>query len=89
MNTSLGFALLAAGTLAGLLAAFVLRTRLSAVIVYPLLGACGVCLGAGALLVLDRDVNAANWAATVFGGALIVPLHVWTVFGPPRAGATS
>lgn len=89
MDTSVGIELLVAGTLVGLLTAFVARPRIGPRATFAVLAAAGACLGAGAIVVQARDVNAVNWAAAVLGGALILPLQAWAVFGPPRAGATS
>jgi hypothetical protein len=87
VRSSVGLALLLAGTCLGTIAAFALRERAPRVVVIGVLAVVGACLGAGALLVQDRDVNAVNWAATLVGGAVLAPVHVLVAFGRPRAGA--
>jgi hypothetical protein len=81
----LGAVLIVGCSALGLLTAFVLRTRLRAVVVVGLLAAAGAGLGAGALLVQD-DPSAADWWATVMGLAVLVPFHAWVVLG--RLGAS-
>ena len=87
MDPSVGIWLLVGGGLLGALGAFWLRPRLSWAPVAVVLAAAGAAAGAGALLVQDREVNAANWAVTLLVMVVLTPLHVWLVFGPPRAGA--
>jgi hypothetical protein len=86
MSTELGIGLLIGGAALAVGAALAGGRRLRPVSV-AILAAGGACLGAGALLVQDRDVNAANWAATLVLAAALTPAHAWIVLGPPRAGA--
>jgi xanthosine utilization system XapX-like protein len=81
MHDAVGIALIVAGSVVGVVTAFVLRTRWPAPAVAVVLTACGVAIGAGALLVM-RHVSATNWAVTIVLMAFLVPAHVRVVLGP-------
>jgi hypothetical protein len=86
MHSAAGAAALAAGA-ALVVAVLVLRRRLPAAASTAVLAAAGACLGAGALLMESRDVNAINWIVTLALAASGTPAHVVVVTGPPRRGA--
>ena len=83
MNVGLGVGLITAGTLLGLLVVFGAWDRLPSRVSLPLLAACGVAVGSGALLVQD-EVSGAEWALTLVALGVLTPLHARLVFGPPR-----
>jgi len=88
-DVSTGIGLIAAGAALVLLAAFVLRTRISRAYTMAVLAGAGVVLGTGALLVQPGQANLLNWGVTVLVMAVMAPVHVHLVFGPPRHGATA
>jgi hypothetical protein len=88
MSTDVGIGLLAGGAALAVGAALAGRPRLRPASLAAL-AVAGACIGAGALIVQDRDVNAANWVATLVLASIFAPLHAWFVLGPPRAGARS
>lgn len=78
-------------TASGLLVptALVLRTRLPARVVVVLLGAEGMLLASGALLVVG-DAGAADWIVALAVAAVASPAHVRFLLGPlgsPRPSA--
>ena len=81
MHDAVGIALIVAGSAVGLFTAFVLRTTWPAAVVAAVLVACGLAIGAGALLVM-KHVSATNWAVTLVLMAFLVPAHVRVVLGP-------
>jgi hypothetical protein len=78
----LGIALLVAGALLTLLVYFVLWRRVPPAVAFTSIAACGLILGAGALLVQD-GVSGAEWALTLAVLAALGPLHGRLVFGRP------
>lgn len=80
MNVGPGVGLICGGGTLGLLVAFGplrrLRSRVSAVV----LGAAGVAVGAGALLVQD-EASAAEWTITLVALGVLTPVHGRLVFG--------
>ncbi|MEX2275539.1 MAG: hypothetical protein WEA10_08290 [Actinomycetota bacterium] len=88
-SASTGPILIASGSTLILVAAFVLRTRIPHAYTMAVLAAAGVVLGTGGLLVQPGEPNLANWAVTVIVMAVMAPVHVHLVFGPPRHGATA
>ena len=88
MHDGAGIALIASGGAVALLVTFALRTRAPAPAVAAILTACGLAVGAGALLVQDH-VSTTNWVVTLALVAFLVPAHARVVlgrFGPPRGG---
>ncbi len=82
MEEGAGVLLIAAATVVGLVDVFVLWARLPAWGALAVLSVAGIALGAGALL-LQGNVGAANWVITIVGLALLAPVHLRAVFGPP------
>ncbi len=82
MEQGAGVILIAAATAVGLVDVFVLWTRLPASAALAVLSVAGIALGVGALL-LQGNVGAANWVITTVGLALLGPVHLRAVFGPP------
>jgi hypothetical protein len=86
VHTIEGIVVIAAGAVAGGLAAFPLRTRLPRPAVDALAAAFGLGLGAGGLLLQD-DVGVASWIVAPVVLALLAPLHLRALFaagGPMR-----
>jgi hypothetical protein len=77
-----GVALIALGTVAGLVTVFLLWHRIPAALAFVVTSVCGVCLAAGGLLV-QEDVGAASWAFALVLLAILAPVHARLVFGPP------
>jgi hypothetical protein len=80
----IGIALLVAGALLTVLVYFGLWTRVRPPIAFAAIIACGLVLGAGALLVQD-GVSAAEWALTLAALTALGPVHGRLVFGRPGA----
>ena len=86
MRTGLGIALLVASTALGLGTSLVVRKRLPARAIDILVALAGAGLGVGAL-VLQQDVNAAEWIVVPVALAALLPVHVRLLFtgeGPLR-----
>lgn len=86
MRTGLGIALIVVAAAIGAVTAIVLRTRLPAIVVDALVGACGAAAGVGGLLLL-RDVGIAAWILTPAFLAAVAVAHVRALFagsGPLR-----
>ena len=81
MHDGAGTALIVAGGAVALAIAFFLRTRAPALLVAAVLTACGVAIGAGALLVQDH-VSTTNWVLTLVLLSFLVPAHARIVLGP-------
>ncbi|HEY7659686.1 MAG TPA: hypothetical protein VIC58_03725 [Actinomycetota bacterium] len=82
MNVGLGVALIVTGSLLGLLGATMLWRRVPAPVGILLLAGCGVCLGAGGLLV-QEDAGLGAWLFTLPALGVFAPLQARLVFGPP------
>ncbi len=80
MGDSGGVVLIVVGSAGVVLTAFVLRRRLPAALVYVLLAAGSVALGAGALVVQDH-VTTADWIVTLALLAAMGPAHVRFLLG--------
>jgi hypothetical protein len=83
-----GVWIVASAVAVGLVTAFLLRTRLPAVLVAAILAAVGAGLGWGAMLIRD-DPSDWEFVAAVALLAILVPAHVRIVlgrFGPSAAG---
>jgi hypothetical protein len=78
----LGIALLVAGALLTLLVYLVLWRRVRPAVAFASIIACGIVLGAGALLVQD-GVSSIEWALTLAVLSALGPLHGRLVFGRP------
>ncbi|HEY7754688.1 MAG TPA: hypothetical protein VID69_00510 [Actinomycetota bacterium] len=85
MHLGLGVTLITAGSLLGLLVAFGAWPRLPGPVALALIAACGIALGAGALLV-QHDATAVEWVLTLVTLGVLAPVHVRLVFGPPGLG---
>jgi hypothetical protein len=81
VHDAVGIALIMAGSLVGLAAALVLRTRAPAPVETAVLAACGLAVGTGALLVQDHDVSRTNWVLTLVLTPVLIPAHVRIVLG--------
>jgi hypothetical protein len=77
-----GAALIVLGGGLGLLVVFGLWHRLSALSALLLVGALGMLIGAGALL-LQEDPGPADWIVTLGVLGIFTPVHCRWVFGPP------
>jgi hypothetical protein len=82
VSVGAGIGLIVAGSVVGLLTAFVLWHRIPPVVALVVTSACGICLAAGGLLV-QEDVGAASWAFALLLLAILAPVHARLVFGPP------
>jgi hypothetical protein len=80
MQSGAGIALIVSGAGLGLLAGFVLRTRLPAPGVLVLLASAGMTLGAGALLV-QQEASLVNWMVTLATMIVLSPLHARVMLG--------
>jgi hypothetical protein len=78
----LGIALLVAGALLTMLVYLVLWGRVRPAVAFASIIACGLVLGAGALLVQD-GVSGIEWAVTLVVLSALGPLHGRLVFGHP------
>lgn len=84
MNVGLGVAAIVAGSLLALLISLGAWHRLARAIAFGLLAACGLLVGAGALLVQDR-ASGVEWAITLVALGVTAPVHARVVFGVPGA----
>ena len=82
MSTAAGVATIVGASALGLLTVFVLWRRLPAAASFAVIGACGVGLAVGGLLVQD-DVGTASWVVAVVALGVLAPVHARLVFGPP------
>jgi hypothetical protein len=73
--------LIVAGAAGGLVTAFLLRTRMPAVLVAAVLTLAGVGLGWGGMLV-QPDPSTGEFVVAVAALAFLVPAHVRIVLGP-------
>ena len=88
-SATTGIALLATGTVGGLVTALWLRGRVSPIAVIAVDATVGALLATGALLLLDPIPNLANWAAAVLFLSVACPVHFHVLFGRPTSGAIS
>ena len=82
MHVGAGIALIVAASAIGALIVFGLWRRLPAGLAFGSLAACGMALAAGGLLV-QEDVGVASWVVGLGALAVVAPLHVRLLFGPP------
>jgi hypothetical protein len=85
VNVGAGIALIAAGSAVGALIVFGLWRRVSPGPAFGSLAVCGMAIAAGGLLV-QEDVGPASWAVALAALAVLAPLHMRLVFGPPGRG---
>jgi hypothetical protein len=82
VHVGAGIALIVAASAIGALIVFGLWRRLPAGLAFGSLAACGMALAAGSLLV-QEDVGVASWLVGLGALAVVAPLHVRLLFGPP------
>ena len=82
MHVRVGIVLIVAASAVGTLIVFGLWRRLPAGLAYGSVGACGMGIAAGGLLV-QEGVSVASWVVALAALAAVAPLHVRLVFGPP------
>ncbi len=77
-----GVALIVAGSLLALAATAGLRRGRARVASLGVLAACGLLVGAGALLLQDA-ASPGEWTLTLVVLGLLTPLHAWLLFRRP------
>ena len=82
MHVGAGIALIVASSAIGALIVFGLWRRLPPGLALGSMALCGMGIAAGGLLV-QEDVGAASWVVALGALAVISPLHMRLVFGPP------
>src|SRR5262245_35503556 len=82
VHVGAGVALIVASSAVGALIVFGLWRRLPAGLAFGSLALCGMGIAAGGLLV-QEDVGVASSIAALSVLAVITPLHMRLVFGPP------
>ena len=82
MHVGAGIALIVAASAVGALIVFGLWHRLPAGLAFGLLAACGMAVAVGGLLV-QKDVGVASWVVALGALAVLTPLHLRVLFGPP------
>jgi hypothetical protein len=82
MNVAAGVALIAAGGGLALLLALAAWPRLGTLPALVGVGAAGLVVGAGALLV-QREISAAEWVVGLAAVGGLAPVHARLVLGPP------
>ena len=82
MQVGVGVALIVAASAIGALIVFGMWHRLSAGPAFGSLAVCGAGIAAGGLLV-QEDVGVASWVVAPVVLAVLTPLHMRLVFGPP------
>jgi hypothetical protein len=82
VHVGAGIALIVAASAIGALIVFGLWRRLPAGLAFGFLAACGMALAAGGLLV-QEDVGVASWVVALGALAVLTPLHLRLVLGPP------
>ena len=80
-----GIALILAASAIGALIVFGLWRRLPAGLAFGSMVVCGMGIAAGGLLV-QEDVSPASWVVALGALAVLTPLHMRLVFGPPGHG---
>jgi hypothetical protein len=80
-----GIGLIIASGAVGALIVFGLWRRLPVGIAFGSMVVCGMGIAAGGLLV-QEDVGAASWVVALGALAVLTPLHMRLVFGPPGPG---
>jgi ABC-type transport system involved in cytochrome c biogenesis permease subunit len=81
VSDAAGIVLIVAGGIVALATAFLLRSRLPALVVTVVLFGCGVAMGIGALAVQD-DVSTTEWILVPLLMSVLAPAHVRVVLGP-------
>ena len=82
MHVGAGIALIVASSAIGALIVFGLWHRLSAGLALGSAAACGIGIATGGMLV-QEDVGPASWVVALVALAVVTPLHIRLVFGPP------
>jgi hypothetical protein len=82
VHVGAGVALIVASSAIGALIVFGLWHRLAATLAFGSMVVCGMGIAAGGLLV-QEDVGAASWVVALVALAVLTPLHMRLVFGPP------
>ena len=82
MSLGPGVALILLGALGAALSLIALWGRIDRRLAALLAGACGVAVGAGALLV-QEGVSGLEWAATLVAIGVLAPVHATLVLGRP------
>ena len=82
MHVGAGIALIVVSSAIGALIVFGLWRRLPAGLVFGSTAACGLGIATGGLLV-QEDVGVASWVVALVVLAVLTPLHMRLVFGPP------
>lgn len=77
-----GIGLIVAGGLLAILTSFLLWRRLPMAAAFGVLAASGAIVGTGALLVQD-EVDGAEWAITLLALGVLAPMHARLLFGRP------
>ena len=85
VHVGAGVALIVASSAIGALIVFGLWRRLPAGIAFASMAVCGMGIAAGGLLV-QEDVGAASWVVALAVLAVLAPVHMRLVFGPPGPG---
>ena len=82
MHVGAGIALIVAASAIGALIVFGLWRRLPAGLAFGSMVVCGMGIAAGGLLV-QNDVGPASWVVAPVALAVLTPVHVRLLFGPP------
>jgi hypothetical protein len=82
VHVAAGIILIGAASAIGALVVFGLWRRLSVGLAFGSMAACGMGIAAGGLLVQEH-VGAASWVVGLGALAVLTPLHMRLVFGPP------
>lgn len=82
MHPGAGISLIVASSVIGAVIVFGLWRRLPVGIALGSMAVCGMGIAAGGLLV-QEDVGAASWVVALGALAVLTPLHMRLVFGPP------
>ena len=82
VHVAAGIMLIGAASAVGALVVFGLWRRLSVGLAFASMAACGIGIAAGGLLV-QEDVGVASWVVALVALAVVTPLHMRLVFGPP------
>jgi hypothetical protein len=82
VHVKAGIAFIVAASAVGALIVFALWHRLPAGLAFGSMVVCGMGIAAGGLLV-QEDVGPASWVVALVTLAVLTPLHMRLVFGPP------
>jgi hypothetical protein len=85
VHVGAGIALIVASSALGALVVFGLWRRLAPGVAFGSVALCGMGIAAGGLLV-QEDVGVASWVVALAALAVISPVHMRLVFGPPGPG---